>query len=239
MSKTSLTIPTAVENAYILLLGQTTLTISRISAHLLALKITGSYSSEDIFSDIFLLSVSIMMAVNILSGWMSCRDVVSRFNEYSNSLLTIDIVFLLVFFMMNNVLQFSLPASSSGLSASAANNAASAGEIAIRIYSPAIIYLLSVLVAILYLSWNKVFRGIATGEGLAKKVETQLNLRSHNRFLCFSLLLQSILTLLAVIYPAETAVKFICLAFWVVIWLWLNAAWFITTPLKFAISKRG
>jgi hypothetical protein len=230
-----LTIPTAVENAYILLLGQVTLIISRAFMYLLPAYLSKNQNLkvDDIFTAIMLISVSLMMAVNILSGWMSCRDVLSRFSEYSNGLLTIDILFLLVFFMMNNIISVdasNILKSSISVGVSVTENSSPHLEAAIHAYAPFMIYVLSIIVCLLYLWWNIKFMRLANESGQEKDAESQLNISSHNRFLCFATLIQLFLALISLVLPTEGSVRMICLAVWVIVWGWLNFAWFLTTP---------
>jgi hypothetical protein len=233
--RSSLTIPTAVENAYILLLGQVTLVISQTTIYLFAAIFDEGnkpVAIDQVFTAALLISVSVMMAANILLGWMSCRDVLSKYSEYSNRLLTVDILFLLVFFMMNNVLSFdaSFMLKSSGSINFPLLQVPTYLERGVHTYAPFLIYCLSIVVSLLYIWWNSTFGRLADEAGEGDRVEAQLKLKFHNLILCVAVFVQAGLAIMSLLYPAEQVARRMCLAFWIMLWIAMNGVWLMTTP---------
>jgi len=239
----TMAVPLSLETAYLLIIGQISFVYSKILFEFLSIYVSGtsvSFPPETIFVVCVVLVVPFILIVNILSGWLSTRETFAEFSEYPNSLFTLDMLMIIIFFILNNVVTFSILQSGNGdylaslLSTGHATGQPTGAALTTEIAQivPPFVYLCSGLICVLYILWN--LKHQKERNRLDHKAKQNPDMLSHNRFLLFALFLHVLLLVLS-LTKMGIVVEFICLGFWTLTWLWLNGAWIVTSPL---VSKK-
>jgi hypothetical protein len=234
MSQGKLVIPTALEAANILIMGQITLIYSNVLFQLASIPLTTlvGVTGEQGFILALVLVVPPILLINIVSCWASTRATFEEFEQYPNSLFLLDTFLLVLFFFMNNLISFSVTPSEGAHVAAIIADGAGAQAIGSRQLGqtlPPFLYFVSGLVCLLYVAWNnqhakercKILPSFCSGA----------NMVAHNRFLIFAAFLQFAVAVYSAISDSVSS-EGACLVAWVVVWMWLNTQWLITSPLS-------
>lgn len=239
----TLAVPQALEAAYLAVIGQISFVFSKILFELFLIYVRGGgvqASPEAVFIVIIVVAVPFVLIVNILSGWLSTRATFAEFSEYPNSLFLLDMVMIVIFFVLNNVVTFSVLQTGTSdylsdllTSPNPPKNMVLDSEIAQII--PPFVYLCTGLICVLYIFWNY-YHGKERSR-IAAGFSPNPKMLAHNRFLIFSAAIHAILFGIALLVRQLVA-EYVCLVFWIGIWIWLNGAWIVDSPLSALQSPR-
>lgn len=242
----TLAVPQAIDAANLIIIGQLAVLYSNVLFQLGTVWISGA--SHDLDKSAWLVIVLVLLVppivlINILSGWVSTRSTFEEFEEYPNSIFMLDVLMIAVFFMMINIISFSvLPSGTSnylsallfarGSSASAEKSAvASPLESSIVHVLPPFIYVCSGVILALYLVWNK-YHALER-EKINGSQERDSGIIGFNVLLCVALASHVVLSLIS-LSVESVEVEFVCAIIWAVVWLFLNGYWLVKSPLSLA-----
>lgn len=237
MAKAKLVIPTALETANILIMGQITLIYSNVLFQLASVPLRKlvQVEGQGAFILAFVLAVPPILLINIISCWVSTRATFEEFEQYPNSLFMLDTFLLVLFFFINNLISFSVsPAQvTDHLAAIVTNSPVGAGGGGGRLAQslPPFLYFVSGTVCLLYIAWNRQHEHERCNIDPAYCASP--NMVAHNRFLLFASFLQFAIGVYSAL-SSDVASEGACLFAWAIIWGWLNTQWLITSPLSVA-----
>lgn len=251
----TLAVPQAIDAANLIIIGQLALLYSNVLFQLgvAALgKVKVSLNPGGWLVMALVLLVPPIILVNILSGWISTRKTFEEFEEYPHSLFILDVLMIALFFMIINMVSFSvLPSGTSNylsslLFASSGTTTALPNvlvcpnskplESSIVQVLPPFIYGCCGLIIALYIPWNVYHRrerARISGSPSSNEKSSNEKMIIFNGFLFFALFLHGVLLILSVLFDS-TAAQAACVVIWAAIWLWLNGQWLLKSPLSIA-----
>lgn len=246
----TLAVPQAIDAANLIVIGQLAVLYSNVLFQLATAWLSGT--SPDLNRDAWLVIVLVLLVppiifINILSGWVSTRSTFEEFEEYPNSIFMLDVLMVAVFFMMINIISFSvLPSGTSNyLSAlifsrtQSIASEQSAGvsplESSIVQVLPPFIYVCSGIILALYLAWNK-YHALER-EKITGNEDRESGIVGFNFLLSTALIVHIFLSLVSM-FVESVVVEFVCAIVWATMWLFLNGYWLVKSPLSLS-SKKG
>lgn len=250
----TLAVPQAIDAANLIIIGQLALLYSNVLFQLGAAWLGDVKPMMNKGASLVLLLVLLVppiILINILSGWISTRSTFEEFEEYPNSIFMLDVLMITVFFMMINMVSFSvLPSGTSNYltslifssnasttsTAPAAFPSASASPLESTIVQvlPPFIYICCGIILMLYVAWNKYHaleRSRLTGID-----ESASGIGGFNVFLYSAIFLHGVMVFVSIFTDAIEA-EFVCAIFWAAVWLYLNVYWLIKSPLSISAKK--
>ncbi len=152
----------ALENAYLVLLGQIALILSGVMFGVpFFLSSPGQpvyYSPTTILFLVFVFAASAMMIANIIIGWAALRGSLKNPEHYTHKMFIIDILIVLTFFFMNNAILFSFGGMLALDKLSSLQSLLKAGiSLHTVAFLSASLYGLTAIFLLLCKSWNKMF----------------------------------------------------------------------------------
>ena len=248
-------VPQAIDAANLIIIGQLALLYSNVLFQLGAAWLGDIKPVLNKGASLVLLLVLLVppiILINILSGWVSTRSTFEEFEEYPNSIFMLDVLMITVFFMMINMVSFSvLPSgtsnyltslifssSSTGSSALPAPVSSASGsplESTIVQVLPPFIYICCGVILLLYVAWNK-YHAIERSRLLGID-ESASGISGFNAFLYIAILLHVVMVLVS-IFTDTIEAEFVCAIFWAAVWLSLNVYWLIKSPLSISAKAR-
>ena len=236
MSKrpTTLPLPAAIDAAYLLLIAQLCLTLSKLAFGVLFVAEENVSINTDVKSlIIWALSILIvsMLFINIISCWKSTRSTFDELGYYPNSLLTSDVFILICFFFLNSTaaapvnFMKKLTLEQTDIN-NYLNSIASLWEPMLPL-----LFFTSALLVLSYRSWNKSYiKEITESESSESAISKRLS-----QFEVFNSLYVSFAIVFAIsgivqILFDEFIMTIILLAIWIFFWCYINFNWFIKPP---------
>lgn len=213
--------PNAVENAFALLLGQITIIASSIFFGVPYFLVNASAGAppipdHTIFFLAAIFSACAMMIGNIIIGWTATRTMLREFPQYSVRMFVADVMIILCFFAMNNVIMFSF-----GDALSMQNTATiqkimahgiSSGTSAITFAS---LYFLTAIFLSICKRWNYEYYRLMKKDDY-RPYETQLTT---------VIVVLFAISILTIIMPNFLLLQIVCFVVWFGLWLFVNASW--------------
>jgi len=210
----------ALENAYLVLLGQIAFVLSAIVFGVPFFFSTAEgghlYQPPTILFLVFTFSASFMMVVNIIIGWAALRGSLQNPAHYTRPMFVVDILIVLTFFFMNNAILFSFGGTLS--LDKVANLQSMLGEgIQLRTvaFLGASLYLLTALFLLFCKLWNYMFYR-ASGVTFSATYE-------RNMWFLIAFLVVAATT--ALLNSDSLITQSILLALWLSGWIYVNWHW--------------
>lgn len=234
-----LIVPTALEAANVLIIGQLTFLYANVLFELSSAFNQNGLAVRTPEQWVFVmavLTVPPVLLVNILSCWATTRETFEEFSEYPNSLFMIDTILLVLFFFINNIVARtigSVDRASPIHELFGAGPRERAGADMIDVLPP-FLYVSSALICLVYIWWNREHR--SERRKAQRDYSDAPNMVAHIRFLFFAATLQIVLCGVS-LASSDAKSEAVCLAAWIVVWGWLNTQWLITSPLTL-LSRR-
>jgi hypothetical protein len=212
----------ALEYAHLVLLGQIALIASAIAFGVPYFYSLPSHSGirftdVAVFYLVFVLSSCVMFIVNLIIGWTAVRDSARNPDDlYDNRLFILDILIVVVFFMMNNVIMFSFGDTLSLLNVSTIKHVISEPlSLHTVAYTAAALYLLTAVFLLLCKGWNKIAYIQAGVEGS----------ETYELLLWLIIGIDLIACLMAVVEQDHLGSQIMFFIYWLGGWVYINSHW--------------
>lgn len=231
---TLLPMPAAIDAAYLLLIGQLCLALSKLAFG--AAYVTEHDLPIDLISRssvIWGLSavVVLMLFVNILSCWRSTRSTFEEIGHYPNELLTSDVMIIVAFFFLGSVA--SAPV---GFMSSVTMDTPSITQFVQslqNLWEPVVplVFFASALLVLAYRSWNKSYLKVLREEEKDPEVinTKALALESFNSLYSFFAIVFTAFGVALLVFENDT-LTVISLLVWVGYWAYINFFWMLKPP---------
>lgn len=230
---TLLPLPAAIDAAYLLLVGQLCISLSKLAFGLSYVAennilISPSWESITVWS--LSAIILVMLFINILSCWKSTRATFDEIGHYPNALLSSDIFILVAFFFLNSVAAAPINFMQS-LTLDTPSIQKFVSDIE-RLWEPVIplLFLSSSLLVFSYRNWNKAYLKEISKTASSEDANAQgLLLEKFNSLYVLFGMLFIAFAVLQVLF--DQFFMTISLVFvWVFFWLYINFSWLIWPP---------
>lgn len=212
--------PTSLENAYLLILGQILLLVATISVGIFSIVLDGNqaieFSFANLFSIVFVSSVCIYLFVNIIFCWIATRSSIETLENYHEKLFALDILLICVFFTINNLVFFMMGSTiKTDVVTDNLQNIVKSGWQEYSIYY-SLVYLLSTIHLLLTKIWNNSFYKLSM---------PQKTIPSYEKILSLIIFFLGLVFVLSIIFYGEYKVQVLLWLFWVSSFLYIDVSW--------------
>lgn len=212
----------ALENAYLVLLGQIALVLSAIVFGV-PFFFAGSgpphfYQPTTILFLVFASAASVMMVANIIIGWAALRGSMENKEHYTIRMFIVDILIVLTFFFMNNAILFSFGGTLSLDKVSNLKTLLDQG-VPLRTVSflAASLYFLTAIFLLLCKAWNRLYCQ-ASGKPPGKRYEQWL----------WVIIAAAAASGIVALFKADSFItQAILLPIWLFGWIYINGHWLV------------
>ena len=212
--------PTSLENAYLLVLGQILLLVAAIIVGILSIGFNSeqliSFELSRYFSLIFVSSVCLYLFVNIIFCWVATRSSIGTLENYHEKLFVLDVLLICVFFTMNNLVFFMM--GSTIKTDVVADNLMKVLESGWQEYSIyySLVYLLSTIHLVLTKTWNKSFYKLS---------KPRKTIPSYEKVLSLIIFFLGLVFVLSIVFHGEYKVQILLWLFWIAAFLYIDISW--------------
>jgi hypothetical protein len=239
----SLPLPAAIDAAYLLLIGQLCLSLSRLAFGIVYvaendLHLSPSATSLTIWS--LCIAVVIMLFVNIVSCWKSTRSTFDEIGYYPNRLLTSDVFIIVSFFFLNTIAAAPL-GFMENITLEADGIAKYLKDIE-RLWSPVLPLLFgsSALLVLSYRAWNKAYlaekqticdahTGDQKTDAEAEIANLKPMLERFNSLYGFASILFLVFAVSQIAFD-QFVMTVSFLVVWLIFWIYVNFNWLLSPP---------
>ncbi|MCP4985689.1 MAG: hypothetical protein GY928_06335 [Colwellia sp.] len=212
--------PTSLENAYLLILGQIlfigTALIIGMSSLFNGMLTIQDLEYSNFFGLLFVSSVCIYLFVNILMCWIATKESISKLNHYNLKLFSVDILIICVFFVINNVVFFMLGSSMEPESINKTlAKVLSEGWQQYSVYF-SIVYMFSFLHLLLTKIWNNSFYKLNAPNSPIPAYESVFSLTIY---------IMAIVLIMSVIFQGDFKVQLMLWFFWLATFIYIDVSW--------------
>ena len=233
---TSLPLPAAIDAAYLLLVGQLCVSLSKLGfavAYVYENNIPINPSLESALIWILSGLITIMLFINILSCWRSTRSTFDEIGHYPNSMLTSDVLIIVSFFFLNSVAAAPLNFMQ-GLTLDTPSISKFLSDVQ-RLWEPVIplLFISSAFLVLSYRAWNNAYYS-ALEKIEPKRDEKYLSdtksgiYRFNSLYILFSILF--ILFSICQILFDQIYMTASFIFVWLIFWGYVNFSWILSPP---------
>ena len=212
--------PTSLENAYLLILGQILLLVAAITVGIFTIAFGDEqlivFEFSNYFGLFFVSTVCLYLFVNIIFCWVATRSAIETLDNYHEKLFALDVLLICVFFTINNLVFFMM--GSTIKTDLVANNLQSVLEAGWQEYSIyySLVYLLSTIHLLLTKAWNNYFYKLS---------KPRENIPSYEKILSLIIFFLGVVFLLSIFFHGEYKVQILLWLFWVAAFLYIDISW--------------
>lgn len=212
--------PTSLENAYLLILGQILLLVAAITVGLFSIAFgdasIAAFEFSNYFGLFFVSTVCLYLFVNIIFCWVATRSAIETLDNYHKKLFALDVLLICVFFTLNNLVFFMMGATiKTDQVADNLQNILNIGWSEYSIYYP-LVYLLSMMHLLLTKAWNKSFYKLS---------RPRKNIPSYEKILTLIIYFLGIIFILSMVFHGEYKVQILLWLLWMAAFLYIDISW--------------
>lgn len=212
--------PDSIQNAYLILLGQIVLVATSaifgipyfLSSHDLQDKMSGS----TIYYLIFIFISCAIMIMNIIIGWTATQEASKNSKNYNNKMFIIDLIIIICFFSMNNIITFSFGDTLSVKNVKTMTNIINSGvELNVIALTSSILYIITAVFLYMCKLWNYEYYRIS-------------NTRDTDRYekvLSISIMVMIVTSIATLVFRNNPYIISLSFVVWVYSWVYVNIDW--------------
>ena len=242
MSKeVTLAVPQSIEAAYLVILGQVALLLSRVVFEVLSFLSIGNTLSLDLEAvAIIVIAVlfPLILLINVTSCWLTTRSTFDEFSEYPNSLFAWDVVMIVLFFTTTNLVSLAFLSGTNSqdfwaylLNGGADQNNTQIAELYAQVVGvvPLAVFFLCGLICLTYRAWNT--RYVKEKSRILNDQNSDANFDKFNTILTAAFFFQMFFAI-ASIWLNDPGFLLAGVGVWSLFWGWLNITWLLDSPLS-------
>ena len=225
----------ALENAYLVLLGQIALIATAVFfgvPYFLSLPADERLAANavTIFYLVFVFCACALMIANIIIGWAALRGATKKPNYYTSKMFVIDLVIIVVFFAMNNVIMFSFGDTLSFQDTDTVASVIEKGVSLVTIsYMGSALYFLTAAFLALCKAWNWAYYEVSDVKDVTLYERCMWAVIAYCLFAC----------VVSAMSTQFLMVQIILFALWGACWIFINGHWIVKDFLAATTNDDG